>query len=153
MRKIKLTLKILLLCSILFIGTITCGGCGAKETSPSAESEDTNDSKHLVPKEMAETLLDPKSYVIYGSATFLPISVELVDNGYDADYARTVFVEYVKTRDKTIWIQSYKCYAKNNNGSGIGESMTQAFGPDGKPEVYDGDLDELIKNFGVKVKN
>ena len=59
----------------------------------------------------------------------------------------------MKTSDKTIWIQSFKDYKKNLRGSGIGESMTQAFGPDGKPEVYDGDLDELIKNFGVKVEN
>ena len=59
----------------------------------------------------------------------------------------------MKTSDKTIWIQSVKNYKEKYNGSGIGESMTQAFGPDGKPEVYDGDLDELIKNFGVKVEN
>lgn len=149
-----MNLKILLLCSILFIiGAITCVGCGVKETSLSTESENTNDSKHLVPKEMAETLLDPKSYVIYGSATFLPISVELVDNGYDEHYGRTVLVEYVNTSDKTIWIQSYKCYAKNHNGSGIGESMVQEFGPDGKPKVYDGNMDDLLENFGVKVEN
>lgn len=151
MKKIKLTLKILLLCSILFIGTLACSGCSDSESTSKAETE--IDDSHLVDKNVADTLLDPKSYVLYGSATFLPISVELVENGYDSNYTNTVFVEYVKTSDKTIWIQSFKNYKEKYNGSGIGESMTQAFGPDGKPEVYDGDLDELIKNFGVKVKN
>lgn len=73
---------------------------------------------------------------------------ETVDNG---DYNKTVFTEFVYVPDGTLWMESYKTLTIHYKG-GLGQSMVQIFDADGKPKVYDGDINELCKKYGVKYK-
>lgn len=61
------------------------------------------------------------SYKFTGSALFLPVSYETVDNG---DYNKTVFTEFVYVPDGTLWMETYKILTISYKG-GLGQSMVQ----------------------------
>lgn len=91
------------------------------------------------------TLLSDESYKLSGDVTFLPISEQKIDNN---DEYPTVITEFVNIKDKTVWMQSYKsCSGTELCAIGIGQSMVQELDPDGKPKLYTGDINELIKKF------
>lgn len=127
-------------------------GCGAdaqpeSEMEVSTESDKSSmwDALHVA----SQKYFVQENYEISGDALFLPISVEAVSNG---DYDETVFTEYVCVSDKTVWLQSYKSYYGGRRG-GLGESMVQMYDSDGKPKLYEGDLDELFEKYGVLRKD
>lgn len=91
------------------------------------------------------TLLPDESYKLSGDVTFLPISEQKIDNN---DEDPTVITEFVNIKDKTVWMQSYKsCSGSEMYAISIGQSMVQELDPDGKPKLYTGDINELIKKF------
>ena len=95
------------------------------------------------------TLLSDESYKLSGDVTFLPISEQKIDNN---DEDPTVITEFVNIKDKTVWMQSYKSCSGSEMyaisiGQSIGQSMVQELDPDGKPKLYTGDINELIKKF------
>lgn len=53
------------------------------------------------------TIYDLESYKLMGDATFLPISVQAINN---SDEGPTVITEFVNIKDETVWMQSYKEY-------------------------------------------
>lgn len=89
------------------------------------------------------SIYDVESYKLSGDVTFLPISVQKIDNHF---LSPTVITEFVNIKDKTVWMQSYKEFSAPNRG-GVGQSMVQELDPDGKPKQYTGDINELIKKF------
>ena len=94
-----------------------------------------------------ETVLTPsnqeniENYYISGNPTFLPINCEHIKDGTPGVY----IVEYVHTTDGTVWTS-----AGEINSSGYGYSFVEEFGPDGKPVLYDGDLNTLKAKYGVE---
>ena len=89
------------------------------------------------------SLYDVETYKLSGDVTFLPISVQAIDN---SNAGPTVITEFVNIKDETVWMQSYKEYC-GSQGGGFGQSMVQELDPDGKPKLYTGDINELIKKF------
>lgn len=89
------------------------------------------------------SLYDVETYKLSGDVTFLPISVQAINNSNEGP---TVITEFVNIKDETVWMQSYKEYS-GSHGGGFGQSMVQELDPDGKPKLYTGDIDELIKKF------
>lgn len=89
------------------------------------------------------TIYDLESYKLMGDATFLPLTVQKIDNH---NCQPTILTEYVNVKDKTIWLQSYKWFVGSNSG-GLGQSMVQELDSEGKPKLYSGDIQELIKQY------
>ena len=113
----------------IFFSGMFVGGCRMPDTVKGTLSSDG-------------TIYDVESYKLSGDVTFLPISVQKIDN-HSAE--STVITEFVNIKDKTVWMQSYKGYYRAD--SGVGQSMVQELDPDGKPKLYSGDINELIKKF------
>lgn len=91
------------------------------------------------------SLYDVETYKLSGDVTFLPISEQKIDNN---DEDPTVITEFVNIKDKTVWMQSYKsCSGFEMYAISIGQSMVQELDPDGKPKLYTGDINGLIKKF------
>ena len=88
-------------------------------------------------------LYDVKTYKLSGDVTSLPISVQAINN---SDEGPTVITEFVNIKDETVWIQSYKEYS-GSHGGGLGQSMVQELDPDGKPKLYTGNINKLIRIF------
>lgn len=57
-----------------------------------------------------------------------------------------MITEFVNIKDETVWMQSYKEYSGSHGGS-FGQSMVQELDPDGKPKLYTGDINKLIRIF------
>lgn len=74
-------------------------------------------------------------YSITGDKTFIPITKESIN---DKTFNGITILQYVNTKDRTVWV----AYEKFQQGYGI--SFTQEFDADGRPVLYDGDIDELI---------
>ena len=91
----------------------------------------------------ATSLYDVETYKLSGDVTFLPISVQAINNSNEGP---TVITEFVNIKDETVWMQSYKEYF-GSHGGGVGQSMVQELDLDGKPKLYTGDINELIKKF------
>lgn len=81
------------------------------------------------------------TYSVSGNPTFLPITYQHVNDGSMNGIA---IVEFVHTSDGTVWNST----EKYNNG--LTTTFTQEFGPDGKPVLYDGDLNTLKAKYGVE---
>lgn len=113
----------------IFCSGIFIGGCQMPDVVKGTLSSDGS-------------IYDVESYKLSGDVTFLPISVQKIDNH---EHDSTIITEFVNIKDKTIWMQSYKGYWRAD--SGVGQSMVQELDPDGKPKQYTGDINELIKKF------
>ena len=116
----------------IFFSGMFVGGCRMPDTVKGTLSSDG-------------TIYDVESYKLSGDVTFLPISEQKIDNN---DEDPTVITEFVNIKDKTVWMQSYKsCSGSGMYAISIGQSMVQELDPDGKPKLYTGDINELIKKF------
>lgn len=146
--------KLKMLCAVMFFTCVVFAGCSinsndSKVTSTEISTESTEESASSIWRGVALISYDDMdSYEFTGSALFLPVSYETVDNG---DYNKTVFTEFVYVPDGTLWMESYKTLTIHYKG-GLGQSLVQIIGTDGKPKVYDGDIDELREKYGVKYK-
>lgn len=58
-------------------------------------------------------LYDVKTYKLSGDVTFLPISVQAINN---SDEGPTVITEFVNIKDEMVWMQSYKEYSGSHGG-------------------------------------
>lgn len=141
--------KLKLLCAVMFFTGIVLTGCGNNADNSNVENFTQIEQKSSNIFRNVPSLDNFDSYDFSGNALFLPISYETVNN--NGDYEETVFIEYVYVPDGTLWIESYKA-ASSNRASGLGQSLVQIIGTDGKPKVYDGDINELCKKYGVKYK-
>lgn len=144
--------KLKMLCAVMFFTGVVFAGCSinsndSKVTSTEISTESTKESASSIWRCIA-SYEDMDSYKFTGSALFLPVSYETVDNG---DYNKTVFTEFVYVPDGTLWMETYKTLTTSYRG-GLGQSMVQIFDADGKPKMYDGDINELCKKYGVKKK-
>lgn len=128
-RLLKKKIGMLAVIGCIFFSGMFVGGCRMPDTVKGTLSSDG-------------TIYDVESYKLSGDVTFLPISVQKIDN-HSAE--STVIIEFVNIKDKTVWMQSYKGYYRAD--SGVGQSMVQELDPDGKPKLYSGDINELIKKF------
>lgn len=113
----------------IFFSGLFIGGCGMPDAVKAWS--------------LSTSIDDVETYKLSGDVTFLPISVQKIDNN-NAD--PTVITEFVNIKDETVWMQSYKGYI-GGSGGGFGQSMVQELDPDGKPKLYSGDINELIKKF------
>ena len=128
-RLLKKRIGMLTVIGCIFFSGMFVGGCRMPDTVKGTLSSDG-------------TIYDVESYKLSGDVTFLPISVQKIDN-HSAE--STVITEFVNIKDKTVWMQSYKGYYRAD--SGVGQSMVQELDPDGKTKLYTGDINELIKKF------
>lgn len=80
----------------IFFSGMFVGGCRMPDTVKGTLSSDG-------------TIYDVESYKLSGDVTFLPISVQKIDN-HSAE--STVITEFVNIKDKTVWMQSYKVLFK-----------------------------------------
>lgn len=140
--------KLKMLCAVMFFTGIVLTGCGNNADNSNVENFTQIEQKSSNIFRNVPSLDNFDSYDFSGNALFLPISYETVNNGV---YEETVFTEYVYVPDGTLWIESYKAFSENR-ASGLGQSLVQIIGTDGKPKVYDGDIDELREKYGVKYK-
>lgn len=146
----KKTVK--MFCTLMISIGIVLTGCGNNADNSNVEDSNVEDFTEMEQKssnilQNVPSLDNFDSYDFSGNALFLPISYETVNN--NGDYEETVFIEYVYVPDGTLWIESYKAYSLNQ-ASGLGQSLVQIIGTDGKPKVYDGDIDELREKYGAK---
>ena len=141
--------KLKMLCAVMFFTCVVLTGCGNNADNSNVEDFTEMEQKSSNIFRNVPSLDNFDSYDFSGNALFLPISYETVNN--NGDYEETVFIEYVYVPDGTLWIESYKAFS-SNRASGLGQSMVQIFDADGKPKVYDGDIDELREKYGVKYK-
>ena len=104
-------------------------------------SSDTENSSEILSQLTSRGTENIDDYSVSKNPTFLPITYEHINdgtiNGID-------IVEFVHTSDGTVWNST----EKYNNG--IASTFTQEFGPDGKPVLYDGDLNALKAKYGVE---
>lgn len=140
----KKTVK--MFCTLMISIGIVLTGCGNNADNSNVEDFTEMEQKSSNIFQNVSSLDNFDSYDFSGNALFLPISYETVNNG---DYEETVFIEYVYVPDGTLWIESYKAFSRNR-ASGLGQSLVQIIGTDGKPKVYDGDIDELREKYGAK---
>lgn len=143
----KKTVK--MFCTLMISIGIVLTGCGNNADNSNVEdfTQMEQKSSNIFQNVPSLDKLDNfDSYDFSGNALFLPISYETVNNG---DYEETVFIEYVYVPDGTLWIESYKAFSRNR-ASGLGQSLVQIIGTDGKPKVYDGDIDELREKYDAK---
>lgn len=140
--------KLKMLCAVMFFTCVVFAGCGNNADNSNVENFTQIEQKSSNIFRNVPSLDNFDSYEFTGSALFLPVSYETVDNG---DYNKTVFTEFVYVPDGTLWMESYKTLTISYKG-GLGQSMVQIFDADGKPKVYDGDINELCKKYGVKYK-
>lgn len=140
--------KLKMLCAVMFFTDIVLTGCGNNADNSNVENFTQIEQKSSNIFRNVPSLDNFDSYEFTGSALFLPVSYETVDNG---DYNKTVFTEFVYVPDGTLWMETYKTLTISYKG-GLGQSMVQIFDADGKPKVYDGDINELCKKYGVKYK-
>ena len=140
----KKTVK--MFCTLMISIGIVLTGCGNNADNSNVEdfTEMGQKSSNIFPN--VPSLDNFDSYDFSGNALFLPISYETVNNG---DCRETVFTEYVYVPDGTLWIESYKT-SSGNRAAGLGQSLVQIISTDGKPKVYDGDIDELREKYGAK---
>lgn len=140
--------KLKMLCAVMFFTCVVFAGCENNADNSNVENFTQIEQKSSNIFRNVPSLDNFDSYEFTGSALFLPVSYETVDNG---DYNKTVFTEFVYVPDGTLWMESYKTLTISYKG-GLGQSMVQIFDADGKPKVYDGDINELCKKYGVKYK-
>ena len=140
--------KLKMLCAVMFFTGIVLTGCGNNADNSNVENFTQIEQKSSNIFRNVPSLDNFDSYEFTGNALFLPVSYETVDNG---DYNKTVFTEFVYVPDGTLWMETYKTLTISYKG-GLGQSMVQIFDADGKPKVYDGDINELCKKYGVKYK-
>lgn len=140
----KKTVK--MFCTLMISIGIVLTGCGNNADNSNVEDFTQMEQKSSNIFQNVPSLDNFDSYDFSGNALFLSISYETVNSG---DYEETVFIEYVYVPDGTLWIESYKAFSRNR-ASGLGQSLVQIIGTDGKPKVYDGDIDELREKYGAK---
>lgn len=140
----KKTVK--MFCTLMISIGIVLTGCGNNADNSNVEDFTEMEQKSSNIFQNVPSLDNFDSYDFSGNALFLPILYETVNNG---DYEETVFTEYVYVPDGTLWIESYKAFSENR-ASGLGQSLVQIIGTDGKPKVYDGDIDELREKYDAK---
>lgn len=143
----KKTVK--MFCTLMISIGIVLTGCGNNADNSNVEDFTEMEQKSSNIFQNVPSLDNFDSYDFSGNALFLPISYETVNNG---DYEETVFTEYVYVPDGTLWIESYKAFSGDRAAGlgGLGQSLVQIIGTDGKPKVYDGDIDELREKYDAK---
>lgn len=117
----------LALLMIFTFGFVAVGCSGFTKVSNSGISSNATFPEHIV------------TYQVQGDVDYLPISREEIKDG---TINGTNIIRWVNVNNKTVWVEIYK-YSQ-----GYGLSFSQEFDENGKPVIYDGDVEELKRIYG-----